>query len=453
VPKELQARWVALLCGDLFATLLIPYIVVALISAADEQLKTTPFYVAGALLAALWLTALYFEDLYAIDIPLPRSQVAIRLVGAGGAAFLMFIAATRFSPHLELDINSQILLAAVAGVALTIWRMSLAFSTRQKVGVVVLGTSECAVEMARVVKQNQHLGYRLLGYVDCHEKEPTQRLNGAPVLRVSSLRHFPQRKATNLAVVSCGAKDSFSPMELLQWRIEGTKVIDCDSFYERLTGKLRVASVQQSWLAFAPGFDRSSTALRLKRTLDFIGAFALLVACSPVCVLCAVAIRLESRGRIIYSQERAGMAGKNFRIYKFRSMRDRAENETGPVWCQVDDPRVTRVGRILRRFRIDEIPQLVNVLNGEMSLVGPRPERAEMTAELSKLIPLYEYRLSVPPGLTGWAQICLPYGASIDEARDKLCYDLYYVKNWSVTLDLQILLQSIKVVLFGRGAR
>lgn len=453
MPKELQARWVALLCGDVFATLLVPYLFVAVIGMADQQLKPAPLYLAGALFAAVWLTALYFEDLYAIDTYRPRSQVAIRLLGAGGSALLIVIAVALLSPSIELDVNSQILYAAVAGVALGVWRLSLAFVPWQNVGVAVLGTSECAVEIARVVKRNQHLGYRLLGYVDRNGSGPTELVNGAPVLRVSSLMHFPQRRVTNVAVVSCGARDSFSPMELLQWRLEGTKVIDCDSFYERLTGKLRVPNVQESWLALAPGFYRSNIALRLKRTLDIIGALALLGLCSPICAVCVIAIRLESRGSIFYSQERAGLAGKTFRIYKFRSMRDRAEKETGPVWCQVDDPRVTRVGRLLRRFRIDEIPQLVNVLKGEMSLVGPRPERPEMTAELSSLIPLYEYRLSVPPGLTGWAQICLPYGASIDEAREKLCFDLYYVKNWSVTLDMQILLQSIKVVLFGRGAR
>src|SRR6185437_10172117 len=152
-----------------------------------------------------------------------------RLLGAGGSALLIVIAVALLSPSIELDVNSQILYAAVAGVALGVWRLSLAFVPWQNVGVAVLGTSECAVEIARVVKRNQHLGYRLLGYVDRNGSGPTELVNGAPVLRVSSLMHFPQRRVTNEAVVSCGARDSFSPMELLQWRLEGTKVIDCDS--------------------------------------------------------------------------------------------------------------------------------------------------------------------------------------------------------------------------------
>jgi exopolysaccharide biosynthesis polyprenyl glycosylphosphotransferase len=235
--------------------------------------------------------------------------------------------------------------------------------------------------------------------------------------------------------------------------VHGNEVIDLESFYERMTGKLPVALLRETWLVFAPGFVRSRLRAFLKRTIDIAGTIAIGLVFLPVALVAVLFIPLESRGPVLYSQQRVGLDGRPFLLYKFRSMRDGAEHETGPVWAAVDDARVTRLGRLIRRFRIDELPQLFNVLRGDMSLVGPRAERPEMVAELSRKLPLFDYRHSVRPGLTGWAQICWPYGASLDDARDKLCYDLYYIKNWSLVFDLQIIIQTPKVMLFGRGAR
>ncbi len=450
MPKELRGRWVTLFCGDLFATLLLPYLAIEIIRDA-WPLETSPsFYQTALLLAGSWLAAIYFEDLYALDTPRLKSEVLVKLLSAGVVGSLAFMVIALSSQRVDFDIGFIVIYGVAAGVGLTFWRLALAV---HEVGLVVVGTGECAMDIANEVKHRQHLGYRFLGFLDREDGASSEGPQQVPVIRVTSLSDVPLRKAIEVVVVSCRAKDSFAPEELLQWRLAGTQVIDCDTFYERLTGRLPVARVQDSWLAFAPGFKRSKIALATKRVFDLVAAFAILIGTLPVTLLTSIAIKFESPGPIFYSQERSGMAGRTFWIYKFRSMRTDAERTSGPVWAEVDDPRVTRVGRIIRRFRIDELPQLVNVLKGDMSLVGPRPERPEMTAELEHLIPHYRCRLSVKAGITGWAQICYPYGASIDDAREKSCFDLYYVKNWSVALDLQIMLQSVKVVLFGRGAR
>jgi exopolysaccharide biosynthesis polyprenyl glycosylphosphotransferase len=239
----------------------------------------------------------------------------------------------------------------------------------------------------------------------------------------------------------------------MKWRVRGVEILDCESFYERITGKLPVSDLRETWLLFAPGFMRQKWRLLVKRFVDIVTAMVLMICSFPIAALTAMAIKLDSAGPLFYSQNRVGLQGQVFRIWKFRSMRSDAEQPTGATWAVIGDPRVTRVGRIIRRLRIDELPQLLNVLFGDMSLIGPRPERPEITADLNRSLPLYDYRHSVRPGLTGWAQVCYPYGATVEDAREKLCYDLYYIKNWSLTFDLQIMLQTVKVVLYGRGAR
>ena len=233
----------------------------------------------------------------------------------------------------------------------------------------------------------------------------------------------------------------------------GIGVNDCESFYELITGKLPVTELRHTWLVFAPGFTRRRWSLAAKRLTDIVSGCALLLLTSPISLITAIAVKLDSPGPVFYQQDRVGLGGLVFRIFKFRSMYVDAEAKTGAIWAAQRDPRVTAVGRFIRRMRIDELPQLMNVIRGEMSLAGPRPERPEMVANLSRTIPLYSHRHSMRPGLTGWAQVCYPYGATVEDATEKLGYDLYYIKNWSLLLDLQIILQTMKVVLYGRGAR
>ncbi|MEQ8494877.1 MAG: exopolysaccharide biosynthesis polyprenyl glycosylphosphotransferase, partial [Gammaproteobacteria bacterium] len=217
-------------------------------------------------------------------------------------------------------------------------------------------------------------------------------------------------------------------------------------------GKIRLDTLHPSNVIFADGFTQAVIKLTEKRILDILASLLLLLGTLPVMLVTAVAIFLESGGPVLYRQERVGHRGKLFMLYKFRSMRQDAE-AGGAVWARQNDTRVTRVGAFIRKTRIDELPQLLNVLKGDMSFVGPRPERPEFVTELARAIPYYELRHYVKPGITGWAQILYPYGASINDAREKLQYDLYYLKNYSIFLDINILLQTVQVILWGKGAR
>ena len=241
--------------------------------------------------------------------------------------------------------------------------------------------------------------------------------------------------------------------ELLECRINGVPVLDLAGFYERVRGEVPVESLKASWLIYGHGFAQSATRACVKRLVDLLGAGVLLALAWPVMLLTAVAIRIDSRGPIFYRQERVGQGGRTFQCIKFRSMRVDAERDGVPRWAQAGDARVTRVGRVIRQLRIDELPQLINVISGEMSLVGPRPERPAFVAQLRESIRFYDVRHSVKPGLSGWAQVRYSYGASVEDASRKLQFDLYYVKNHSLFLDLLILVETVRVVLFREGAQ
>lgn len=247
-------------------------------------------------------------------------------------------------------------------------------------------------------------------------------------------------------------RGKFPLEQLLFCRLKGIPVDDGIAFTEQLAGKLSVESLHPSFLIFSDGFKRSAILKKLKRGLDIMGLLLSLAFFAPICLIISLAIKLDSKGPVLYRQERVGEDGKIFYLLKFRSMRADAETN-GPVWAAVNDQRVTRVGRVIRKLRLDEIPQMFNVLRGEMSFVGPRPERPFFVEQLTKEIPFYSERHVVKPGITGWAQISYCYGASKEDALEKLKYDLYYIKHMSPVLDLMIVFNTVKIVLLGRGAR
>jgi len=240
---------------------------------------------------------------------------------------------------------------------------------------------------------------------------------------------------------------------LLSLKNRGVQVQDGNDAYESITGKVPIESMRLSWLLFSPGSYASRFFLFYKRFASVVISIVGLLLSLPLLPFICLAIKLSSPGRILYWQNRVGRDGLVFRCYKFRTMRSDAEADIGPTWAGNDDPRITRVGKFLRKTRVDEIPQLFNVLKGDMSLVGPRPERPEFVEELDQKIPYYHLRQSVRPGITGWAQILYKYGSSVEDAKEKLRYDLYYIKNISVGLDVLIILNTIKIVLVGRGAK
>ena len=268
-----------------------------------------------------------------------------------------------------------------------------------------------------------------------------------------ALLKFAQMLKTDEIVVAVDSLRDVPATELIECKLRGIKVIDAISFLERETGQIDAAKIAPEWLAFSTGFVSNHPHRILKRTVDLAISATFLLIMLPLCLLVAIAIKLDSPGPIFYRQERVGLNGGVFQLWKFRSMRADAERDGTPRWASTVDDRVTRVGRFIRLVRIDEIPQVINVLSGDMSFIGPRPERPFFVEQLRELLPNYDLRHRVRPGITGWAQVNYPYGASIEDASRKLAYDLFYLKKNDVLLDLAILMQTVRVVLFAQGAR
>ncbi len=321
--------------------------------------------------------------------------------------------------------------------------------------VLILGTDALAVNLAREVLQRRETGYEVVGFVGDDPQLVGQSLINPRVVGLMDeleslvLHHRPDR-----IVVAMSDRRGRLPLDLLlKLKVrDEISVEESSRFFERLTGKISTDRLQPGQLVFAESSRWGRFYRRLRPVLDFLCALIGLVVSAPLMLLTAIAVRLESRGPIFYTQERVGLHGKSFHIVKFRSMRLDAE-ANGAVWALQNDPRVTKVGRIIRKLRIDELPQFINVLRGEMSVVGPRPERPQFVSQLEERIPYYSERHLVKPGLTGWAQVRYPYGASFEDAREKHQYDLYYIKNQSPVLDAIILLETVRVVLFGRLSR
>lgn len=292
----------------------------------------------------------------------------------------------------------------------------------------------------------------ILGYVGERDQGPDAGpCLGAPFLALDIAK---EKKATMILLLPDAPIDDDIAHELLEAKLRGSMVVDIRSFYEHVVQRLPLSQITDEWLIQNEGFSLNTrgSLRRLKRALDMFISLILLIPATPVMLLTALIVRLESPGPVIYRQERVGLFEKEFTVYKFRSMRADAEKD-GAVWASAHDNRVTRFGRFIRKVRIDELPQIWNIFKGDMSFIGPRPERMAFVQELKKTIPYYSVRHSVKPGLTGWAQVCYPYGASVEDARRKLEYDLYYIKNMSILLDIHIILKTIGVVLFPKGAR
>jgi sugar transferase (PEP-CTERM system associated) len=276
----------------------------------------------------------------------------------------------------------------------------------------------------------------------------------APNLSPSNaLPAFVHHHSIDEIVVTTMGAHAGSVWDLLDCRTKGVKVIDFLSFWERETGRIDLDAIEPNWLVYSGGFRSNFLRRVVERSLDLLVSILGLIFMSPLMAIIALLIRLDSPGPILYRQERVGKDDQPFQILKFRSMRADAEHDSAPRWAEHNDPRVTRVGAVLRRTRLDELPQLLNVLRGEMSLVGPRPERPAFVSTFGRRIPFYGVRHSVRPGITGWAQINYKYAASLEDAKRKLEYDLFYVKNRNVFLDLAVLLQTLRIILWQQGAR
>jgi sugar transferase (PEP-CTERM system associated) len=314
--------------------------------------------------------------------------------------------------------------------------------------VYVLGTGERAERLVRGLRGRSALGIEVVGWTGDVEGELTRDTVTSHLLGLAR-----GRGVHRVIVAMLDRRGTLPVKELLDLRLGGVKVEEATSWLEKMSGRIEVDQLYPSWLLFAEGFYFSGFFRLVRRVLNFSVASAGLVLSLPLLPFIVLAVKLDSLGPVLYQQKRVGRRGVVFYCYKFRTMRQNAEADTGATWATDDDPRITRVGRFLRLSRLDEIPQLWCVLKGDMHFVGPRPERPEFVDWLSKEIPYYGLRHVVRPGITGWAQVQYKYGNTLEDAREKLQYDLFYIKNASLGLDLLIMFQTIKIVVLGRGAQ
>jgi len=422
------------------------------------ELGTKNGYWKAAIAGFFCLAAFYLFDLYDFLVMHDRRELVLRLIQALGLAWIGLAFSFYMVPGLNLGRGISLIALPLALGLMVLWRVSIHwFMGHPNFGerILIVGSGNLAVEVAREVLNRPDAGYRIAGFVGTDSELLGKSLINPRVIGLTEeLDDVVKREHIDRIVVAMGERRGQLPTnKLLQLSLAGqVNIEEGASFYERITGRVSLNMLRPSWLIFT-GRRRQARFTELSRTVvhwavALVGALLSL----PLALLTAVLIKLESPGPVLYKQERVGKNGRTFVLTKFRSMKINAEQD-GPVWASKGDPRTTRVGRIIRKTRVDEIPQFWNILKGEMSFVGPRPERPHFVSQLAEEIPFYEQRHLIAPGLTGWAQIKYPYGASIEDARQKLQYDLFYIKNQSLILDAIIMFETIKIILFGRGAQ
>lgn len=325
------------------------------------------------------------------------------------------------------------------------WLVQLPFLVER---VYILGTGERAQRLVQGLRQNPEMGVEIASWTGKMEGEVTRDSMAAHLMEV-----VQKQKVHRVIVATPDRRGTIPMQELLRLRMEGVKIEEATTYLEKMSGKIEVENLYPSWLVFGEGFHRSSTFILIRRSISIAISLMGLILALPLFPLIILAIRLDSKGPVFYTQTRVGKGGRLFTVVKFRTMRQDAEAANGAQWAGNNDPRVTRVGKFLRSSRLDEIPQLWCVLKGEMAFVGPRPERPEFVEWLSQEIPYYGVRHMVRPGVTGWAQVKYKYGSTVEDAREKLQYDLFYIKNASIGLDLLIMFLTVKTVLLRRGAQ
>jgi sugar transferase (PEP-CTERM system associated) len=403
------------------------------------------------------LLCLYGNSLYDFGERLSSRDLLIRLLRAFSVLAVASWALYFVVPVVQTG-RGVFALALAFGMSFVLaWRVVLRWILRSEgfaERVLVVGADKKAIDIARETLARKHLGYRVVGFLD---DDPA--LQGVSILNprvigttAQACELALQHGVTRVVVAAIDYRGRLSMDALLSCKTHGIRVQEGSSYYEQLTGKIMIEGLRKSWLIFSDGFVVSRGTLFAKRLLDVLVAAAGLIVALPLMLLVALAVRLDSPGPVFFRQERVGRGGRQFTVWKFRSMRIDAE-AGGARWAVEGDPRITRVGRFIRKTRLDELPQLWNVLVGDMSLVGPRPERQMFVDQLKEQCPWYEQRLVVRPGLTGWAQVKAPYASTFEESIEKLKFDLYYIKNLSLFLDISILLSTARIVLLGRGAR
>ncbi len=457
---HLNLPFVLLALAEGLLLLAAPYLAASLVLGVEAAvgLRASGALFSSALIFALFcLGALFAVGLYSTRQRCDVAGIVVRVVTAVTIAVMLSALVYFFFPGTAMSRGT---LALAAAIAVLFGMMTRAVFGRVidenlfKRRVLVFGAGRRAACLSELRRRADTRGFRLLGFIAAEGDEvqvDRERLVERPLNMLQwALRH----QVDEIVVAMDDRRLAFPAHELLECRLAGLSIVELSNFLERETGKLRLAVSSPSNIIFSDSFPISGLREGLARAIDILVSLGVLALSLPIIVLTTVAILLEDgwRAPVLYRQRRVGRYGEPFEVLKFRSMGVDAER-SGAVWAAPNDPRNTRVGSFIRKTRIDELPQLINVLRGEMSLVGPRPERPEFVAQFEQKLPFYRGRHAVRPGITGWAQLCYPYGANEQDALEKLQYDLYYVKNRSVIFDLAIMMQTVEVVLWQKGAR
>jgi sugar transferase (PEP-CTERM system associated) len=411
-----------------------------------------------ALVTLVCQLCLYYNDCYDLTVVHSNRELVVRLLQAAGAASIVLAALYFVVPVLMIGDGIFVSALFVFLIAILGWRLAFNGVTGSlkldEERVLFVGTGDTARKVARQILDQHDFAYRVVGFIDDDASRIGERIvNPAVVGTPADIDRLVAEHHIDRIVVGLSDRRGKLPVEeLLRAKMAGIRVEDATTTYERVTGKILIDDLRPSWLIFSDGFRVSRVTRLMKRTIDLTLSLLLAVMALPLMVMTTLLVLIEDGRPVLYRQERVGENGRTFVLSKFRSMRRDAEKGGTPMWAKDGDVRVTRVGRFIRKTRLDELPQLWNVIRGDMSFVGPRPERPFFVEQLSLEIPFYQQRHAVKPGLTGWAQVKYRYGSSREDAMEKLRYDLYYIKHMSVVFDLTIVFDTVKVVLFRKGA-
>lgn len=462
--QYVSAKSVLLMCVEGILILL------ALISAVKLRFWNNPtelslylawpdFAIQAGIVVLVCLACFYYNDLYDLSTGFGAMESVLRIEQSLGAACLLLGLVYFLLPGLLLSRGVFLIAMALSMVLVVlsrkafdrVWQLTAPLQR-----VAILGTGQLALEVARELTRRPDLSMQLEGFVGAGLAGPEgEKIFGFPVLGIAGeMERIASDRGISKIVVALEDRRGVLPTrELVSLRVRGVRVDDASTALSALTGRVMLRTVKPSYFVFSDGFHRSKWNDWVKRLLDLACGIIGLTLALPIMAVVAMAVKLGSKGPILYRQTRVGRMSKPFEVLKFRSMRTDSEKDNGAQWAVENDPRMTKVGRFIRKYRLDELPQFINVIRGDMSFIGPRPERPEFVQELRKTIPYYDERHTVRPGITGWAQVQYRYGASVEDAFNKLEYDLFYLKNLSLTFDLAILFQTIRIVLRGDGGR
>jgi sugar transferase (PEP-CTERM system associated) len=416
------------------------------------------FAIQAGIVVMVCLACFYYNDLYDLNMGYGTAERVLRIEQSLGAATLLLGLLYFLLPNLLLSRGVFLIAMALATVFVILSRKALDVVwhlTAPLQRVAILGTGPLALEVARELTRRSDLNLKLEGFVGNSAGPEGEKIFGFPVLgSTGEMERIAADCGISKIVVALEDRRGVLPVrELVSLKVRGVRVDDASSALSALTGRVMLRTLKPSWFVFSDGFHRSKWNDWAKRIIDLAFGIVGLALAFPLMALVAIAVKADSKGPVLYSQTRVGRMSRTFHVLKFRSMRTDAETENGAQWALENDPRVTKLGRFMRKYRLDELPQFINVIRGDMSFVGPRPERPEFVQDLRKTIPYYDERHTVRPGITGWAQVQYKYGASVEDAFNKLEYDLFYLKNLSLTFDLAILFRTVRIVLGGDGGR